>query len=155
MKFELPDEDVKVVEKGKYVQLPLKRFVQLTEYVEGLEDQLLAAEVNLRETERVGDEMEQTGSEILTGLPAHEMEEVDRVLQRLEPAELKKAMAERKISVRRLAVMTGIPYATLYRYLNHGGFSLQAGRDIFCNIFKPGELKTWQYTVGKEDLKQR
>jgi hypothetical protein len=154
MKFELPDEDMKIVE-GKYVQLPLKRFVQLTEYVEGLEDQLLAAEVNLRETERVGQEMEEIGNDILTQLPAGEMEEVDHVLQRLEPAELKKAMTERKISVRRLAVMTGIPYATLYRYLNHGGFSLKAGRDIFCNIFKPGDLKTWKYTVKEEDLKQR
>jgi hypothetical protein len=154
MKFELPDNDVKVVE-GKYVQLPLKRFVQLTDYVEGLEDQLLAAEVNLREVERVGEEMEQGAPDLAAQLPAAQMQEVKRVLQRLEPAELKKAMTQRKISVRRLAVMTGIPYATLHRYLHCGDIPLKAGKDIFFNIFKPSDLKKWGYAVREEDLKRR
>ena len=56
MKFDLTEKDVRLVD-GKFVQLPMKRFVALTEYVENLESRLLSAEVNLRESARVGREM--------------------------------------------------------------------------------------------------
>ena len=57
MKFDLTEKDVRLVD-GKFVQLPMKRFVALTEYVENLESRLLSAEVNLRESARVGRGME-------------------------------------------------------------------------------------------------
>ena len=44
MKFDLTEKDVRLVD-GKFVQLPMKRFVALTEYVENLESRLLSAAI--------------------------------------------------------------------------------------------------------------
>ena len=85
MKFDLTEKDVRLVD-GKFVQLPMKRFVALTDYVEDLESRLLSAEVNLRESARVGREME-------TCLPRRQSRafrrtkppQVESVLRRLSP----------------------------------------------------------------------
>ena len=117
MKFELPQKEVKIVD-GKYVQLPMARFAALAEYVEDLEDRLLATEVNLRESARVGKEMEDmSAAEAIEPLPMPDARQVLSVLNRLDPAELEKVREERNVSVRKLAMLSGIPYATLYRYL--------------------------------------
>lgn len=138
MKFEIADEDVKVLE-GKFVQLPFDRFTELIDYVEDVEARLLAAEINLREADRVGHEMEavvnapENGRENPSGADAGD---VKRVLQRLEPAQLKKAMEKQEISVRKLAMMTGIPYATLYRYLRAPSCPMSAAANIFLTLDK-------------------
>jgi lambda repressor-like predicted transcriptional regulator len=140
MKFEIADEDVKVLE-GKFVQLPFDRFAELIDYVEDVEARLLAAEINLREADRVGHEMEVVVSE---NAPENgrenpseaDLRDVNRVLQRLEPAQLKKAVEAQGISVRKLAMMTGIPYATLYRYLRAPSCPMKAATNIFLTLNK-------------------
>jgi DNA-binding NtrC family response regulator len=122
MKFELAAKDVTVLD-GKYAQLPFERFAALLDYVEDIEARLLAAEVNLREADRVGHEMEETAvPQNASGSLSMEDddEQVDRVLQLLESSQLKRAVDEQGVSIRKLAMMTGIPYATLYRYLRRG-----------------------------------
>jgi DNA-binding transcriptional regulator YiaG len=145
MKFELADQDVKLVE-GKFVQLPVKRFVELTDYVEDLEARLLAAEINLREAERVGQEMEESAesANAQDKLPEEDVQQVTRVLRQLGPAELRKTMEEQRVSVRRLAMMTGIPYATLYRYVHGQICPTAAAKNIFVTLarMKKGQ---WQY----------
>jgi lambda repressor-like predicted transcriptional regulator len=137
MKFEFADEDVQVLE-GKFVQLPFGRFMELTDYVEDLEARLLAAEVNLREADRVGHEIEETVvPENAHENPAEEdVQHVNRILQRLEPAQLKRAVEEQGISVRKLAIMTGIPYATLYRYLHAPSCPIKAATNILLTLNK-------------------
>ena len=131
MKFELADKDLKIV-AGKFVQLPMARFAALTEYVEDLEDRLLAAEVNLRESARVDDEMEAlTTEEAEEALPTDDVRQVAAVLNRLEPAELEKMREKKQVSLRRLAILTGIPYATLYRYLKGTECPTRAAKNIW------------------------
>jgi DNA-binding transcriptional regulator YiaG len=168
MKFELADKDLKIVDK-KFVQLPMARFVALTEYVEDLEDRLLAAEVNLREDEKVGQEMENMSAvQALAPLPEPDVQQVENVLQRLDPAELDKAREEQQVSVRKLAILTGIPYASLYRYLKGQACPTKKAKDILftLNMLKeelaafeaPLDYKKMQKQFQKNyttDLKQR
>lgn len=117
MKFELNEKDLKIVD-GKFVQLPMARFAALAEYVEDLEGRLLAAEINLRESARVGKEMEEmSAAEALEPLPETDAQGVQSVLDRLDAGEFEKTREEENISLRKLAMLSGIPYATLYRYL--------------------------------------
>lgn len=143
MKFELDAKDVKLVD-GKYVQLPMKRFVALTDYVEDLESRLLSAEVNVRESARVGKEMEAMPATALEELPQREAQQVESVLRRLEPAQLKKIMDEKRVSVRRLALLTGIPYASLYRYVHGAVVPTHAAKNIWVTLNK---LKKRQWQV--------
>ena len=154
MKFELPEKDLKVVD-GKFVQLPMKRFVALTEYVENLESRLLAAEVNLREASaRVGTEMEaMPATAAKEGLPQEEVRQVESVLRRLEPAQLRKAMDDKRVSVRRLAILTGIPYATLYRYV-HGAAATHAAKNIWLTLSKL-KKRHWQQGATAGAAKER
>jgi DNA-binding transcriptional regulator YiaG len=142
MKFELDAKDVKLVD-GKYVQLPMKRFVALTDYVEDLESRLLAAEVNLRESARVGKEMEAMPAASIEELPQREAQQVESVLRRLEPAQLKKIMDEKRVSVRRLAMLTGIPYASLYRYVHGAVVPTHAAKNIWVTLNKL-KKRQWQ-----------
>jgi hypothetical protein len=142
MKFELDAKDVKLVD-GKYVQLPMKRFVALTDYVEDLESRLLAAEVNLRESARVGKEMEAMPAASIEELPQREAQQVESVLRRLEPAQLKKIMDEKRVSVRRLAMLTGIPYASLYRYVHGAVVPTRAAKNIWVTLNKL-KKRQWQ-----------
>lgn len=116
MKFDLPAKEVNIVE-GKWVQVPLQRFTDLMNYVEGLEDEVVDLKVNLRESERVGKEMEDLPVMVEQG-PAREFDRVEKTLRTLDPDSLMKQLKEKKLSIRKLAMMTGIPYATLYRFLN-------------------------------------
>jgi DNA-binding transcriptional regulator YiaG len=148
MKFELADKDVKLVD-GKFVQLPVKRFVALTDYVEDLESRLLAAEVNLREGARVGKEMEAMPSaSSQEELPREAVQQVESVLRRLEPAQFKKIMEEKRVSVRRLAILTGIPYATLYRYVHGAVVPTHAAKNIWVTLNK---LKKRQWPLGRAE----
>src|SRR4029453_7099132 len=134
MKFELEDKDLKIVD-NKFVQLPMARFAALTEYVEDLEDRLLAAEVNLREGEKVGQEMENMSAlEGLETLPEPDAKQVESVLQRLDPAELEKVREERQLSIRKLSLLTGIPYASLYRYLKGRACPTKKAKDILFTL---------------------
>jgi hypothetical protein len=154
MKFDLTEKDVRLVD-GKFVQLPMKRFVALTEYVEDLESRLLAAEVNLRESARVGKEMEtMPPASAREGLPQDEAREVESVLRRLEPAQLKKAMEEKRISVRRLAILTGIPYATLYRYVHGAAVPTHAAKNIWLTLSKL-KKRHWQQGAAAGASKER
>jgi len=136
MKFEFADEDVKVLE-GKFVQLPFERFVELTGYVEDIEARLLAAEINLREADRVGHEMEDAGRpDAREKLSKEDVQHVERILQRLEPAQLKRAMEEQRVSIRKLAMMTGIPYATLYRCLRAPSCPIKRAKTIWFTLDK-------------------
>ncbi len=154
MKFELPEKDFKVVD-GKFVQLPMKRFVALTEYVENLESRLLAAEVNLRESARVGTEMEaMPATAAKEGLPQEEVRQVESVLRRLEPAQLRKAMDDKRVSVRRLAILTGIPYATLYRYVHGAAVPTHAAKNIWLTLSKL-KKRHWQQGATAGAAKER
>jgi len=154
MKFDLTEKDLKLVE-GKFVQLPMKRFVALTEYVEDLESRLIAAEVNLRESARVGREMEEMpGSGAKEGLPQDEARQVESVLRRLEPAQLKKAMDDKRVSVRRLAILTGIPYATLYRYVHGASVPTHAAKNIWLTLSKL-KKRHWQQKAAAGAAKER
>ncbi len=154
MKFDLTEKDVKLVD-GKFVQLPMKRFVALTEYVEDLESRLLSAEVNLRESARVGREMEtMPAAAAKQGLPQDEARQVESVLRRLEPAQLKKAMEEKSISVRRLAILTGIPYATLYRYVHGASVPTHAAKNIWLTLTKL-KKRHWQQNAAAGASKER
>jgi DNA-binding transcriptional regulator YiaG len=153
MKFDLTEKDVKLVD-GKFVQLPMKRFVALTEYVEDLESRLLAAEVNLRESARVGREMEDMpASSAKQGLRQDEARQVESVLRRLEPAQLKKAMNEKRVSVRRLAILTGIPYATLYRYVHGASVPTHAAKNIWLTLSKL-KKRHWQQKAAARAAKE-
>jgi hypothetical protein len=154
MKFELADKDVKLVD-GKFVQLPMKRFVALTDYVENLESRLLAAEVNLRESAKVGTEMEaMPASAAKQSLPQEEVRQVESVLRRLEPAQLRKAMDEKRVSVRRLAILTGIPYATLYRYVHGAAVPTHAAKNIWLTLSKL-KKRHWQQRAAASAAKER
>jgi hypothetical protein len=154
MKFELADKDVKLVD-GKFVQLPMKRFVALTDYVENLESRLLAAEVNLRESARVGNEMEAMPSTVAKeGPPQEEVRQVESVLRRLEPAQLRKAMDDKRVSVRRLAILTGIPYATLYRYVHGAAVPTHAAKNIWLTLSKL-KKRHWQQGAAAGAAKER
>ncbi|HST09212.1 MAG TPA: helix-turn-helix transcriptional regulator [Terriglobales bacterium] len=154
MKFELAEKDVKLVD-GKFVQLPMKRFVALTDYVENLESRLLAAEVNLRESARVGTEMEaMPASSVKEGLPQEEVRQVESVLRRLEPAQLRKAMEDKRVSVRRLAILTGIPYATLYRYVHGAAVPTHAAKNIWLTLSKL-KKRHWQQGAAAGATKER
>jgi hypothetical protein len=154
MKFDLTEKDVKLVE-GKFVQLPMKRFVALTEYVENLESRLLAAEVNLRESARVGNEMETIpASSTKESLPQDEARQVESVLRRLEPAQLKKVMDDKRVSVRRLAILTGIPYATLYRYVHGASVPTHAAKNIWLTLSKL-KKRHWQQKAATGAAKER
>jgi DNA-binding transcriptional regulator YiaG len=153
MKFDLTEKDVKLVD-GKFVQLPMKRFVALTEYVEDLESRLLAAEVNLRESARVGREMEDMpASSAKQALRQDEARQVESVLRRLEPAQLKKAMNEKRVSVRRLAILTGIPYATLYRYVHGASVPTHAAKNIWLTLSKL-KKRHWQQKAAAGAAKE-
>jgi DNA-binding transcriptional regulator YiaG len=153
MKFDLTEKDVKLVD-GKFVQLPMKRFVALTEYVEDLESRLLAAEVNLRESARVGREMEDMpASSAKQALRQDEARQVESVLRRLEPAQLKKAMNEKRVSVRRLAILTGIPYATLYRYVHGASVPTHAAKNIWLTLSKL-KKRHWQQKAAARAAKE-
>jgi hypothetical protein len=154
MKFELAEKDIRLVD-GKFVQLPVKRFVALTDYVEDLESRLLAAEVNLRESTRVGKEMEtMPPASAREALLQDEAREVENVLRRLEPAQLKKAMEEKRISVRRLAILTGIPYATLYRYVHGAAVPTHAAKNIWLTLSKL-KKRHWQQGAATSASKER
>ena len=154
MKFELADKDVKLVD-GKFVQLPMKRFVALTDYVENLESRLLAAELNLRESARVGTEMEaMPAAAAKEGLPQEEVRQVESVLRRLEPAQLRKAMDDKRVSVRRLAILTGIPYATLYRYVHGAAVPTHAAKNIWLTLSKL-KKRHWQQGAAASAAKER
>ena len=154
MRFDLTEKDVKLVE-GKFVQLPMKRFVALTEYVEDLESRLLAAEVNLRESARVGREMEDLpAASAKVALPQDEARQVESVLRRLEPAQLKKAMDDKRVSVRRLAILTGIPYATLYRYVHGASVPTHAAKNIWLTLSKL-KKRHWQQKAATGAAKER
>jgi hypothetical protein len=154
MKFDLTEKDVKLVD-GKFVQLPMKRFVALTDYVEDLESRLLAAEVNLRESARVGREMDiMPASPGKAGLPKDEARQVEDVLRRLEPSQWKKAMEEKRVSVRRLAILTGIPYATLYRYVHGASVPTHAAKNIWLTLSKL-KKRHWQQNTAASASKER
>jgi hypothetical protein len=133
----------------------MKRFVALTEYVEDLESRLLAAEVNLRESVRVGREMEDMpATRAKEGLPQDEARQVESVLRRLEPAQLKKAMDDKRVSVRRLAILTGIPYATLYRYVHGASVPTHAAKNIWLTLSKL-KKRHWQQKAAAGAAKER
>jgi Helix-turn-helix len=135
MKFDLAESEVKVLE-GKIAQLPYERFEQLLDYVDDLEARLLAAEINLREADRVGREMDQTLSSADSRKPLskEDVQHVQKVFKRLEPELLRRAAEEKGISLRKLAVISGIPYATLYRYLNSRSCPPQAATKIWLTL---------------------
>lgn len=120
MKFELPEKEIVFDAKQQRVYLPLKRFTELMDYVEDIESKLLATEINLREADRMSGDMEKlTLGAAAEPLSQETVQNVARTLHAL-PAQVWKTMESKGFSIRRLAMMTSIPYTTLHRYLTKG-----------------------------------
>jgi hypothetical protein len=157
MKFDLPEAEVKLID-GKLVQLPAKRFIGLMEYVEDLEARLLSAEVHLREAERVGTEMERFAAarKSQEQLSPEALKNVQKIVDEFtSPEKLKAAGQQRGISMRRLSMITAIPYATLYRYMTRKKpLDVEAAAKI-QNAIYGGELAVKNYSVKMKDSYQR
>lgn len=127
MKFDLPEDQVKIDFEKAQVQLPFKLFSDLVNYVEDLEAKLLARDINLQEAEELTAQMEDTllnrDAQSPRKLSREDVEQLGRVAALFEDPErpLLKEMRRKKMSIRQLAATTDISYATIYRYI-HGRF---------------------------------
>jgi len=119
--LDIKEKEIVVDTKQQRVSMPLKRFSELMDYVEDVESKLLATEINLREADQVSGEMEMLvrGGAAAEPLSRETMQNVQRTLETL-PTQVWKTMGSKGFSIRRLAMMTSIPYTTLHRYLTKG-----------------------------------
>lgn len=140
MKFNLPKEEIEVDAKQQRVHLPLKRFAELMDYVEDIESKLLASEINLREADRLTSDMEKLtmGKAPGESLSSETVQSVERALNEL-PAQIIGMIASKGLSIRKLAMMTSIPYTTLHRYVTRGCRpSLQHAAEIIKVVYPGG-----------------